>query len=493
MTAKIKERRNIYYIDIKDRKKLLPMFEGINEKIIDTCIQGRNDSAAFADDPDFPKCAKLTVGGRTTGSGGFSIIAGDSKCDSAEELVLHRREGYLGSEILLASDSEWEKVIERVYGMNAVKITRYALSKTEHNFDVEKLSEWSRNVPEGYTLKMMDGDDYDRCAASDWAYDNIANFASREQFCLEATGVCCLYGDELVCAATPYCLWDKGIEIEIDTHPDHRRKGLARACAARLIIECLKRDLYPSWDAANEMSLALAVSLGYVADQPYTAYYIAQPGKRPYVNETIRVRFGDEILTAKITRSDSRGLCVLFPGMGYSCDRPLLHFTGRIALNKGYDVLALSYGNIPTTLKEARCERVTREVTEKCRALIAAVDLKKYETVVFAAKSLGTLCAGVLGKEIKQIWYTPVEESFENFSEENCLVFTGDADSLLGIDKLRELGLLGSDKVKIIERTGHSLDVFDAMESIDILRSVMKDTKEFFEKNDERRNRYDRT
>ena len=49
----------------------------------------------------------------------------------------------------------------------------------------------------------------------------------------------------------------------IDTRENHRRRGLAYVCGARLILECLDRGLYPSWDAQNKASVALAEKLGY--------------------------------------------------------------------------------------------------------------------------------------------------------------------------------------------------------------------------------------
>ena len=69
-------------------------------------------------------------------------------------------------------------------------------------------------------------------------------------------------------------LCDKGIEIEIDTREDHRRKGLAYACGAKLVLECLEKGLYPSWDAQNKWSVALAEKLGYHFSQEYVAYEI---------------------------------------------------------------------------------------------------------------------------------------------------------------------------------------------------------------------------
>ncbi|MEG0367206.1 MAG: GNAT family N-acetyltransferase [Coprobacillus sp.] len=67
-----------------------------------------------------------------------------------------------------------------------------------------------------------------------------------------------------------------GIEIEIDTRADKRRLGLAKICASKMILECLDRGLYPSWDAHNPISLNLALSLGYVFDKKYVVYELIE-------------------------------------------------------------------------------------------------------------------------------------------------------------------------------------------------------------------------
>lgn len=83
-----------------------------------------------------------------------------------------------------------------------------------------------------------------------------------------------LHGGKIVSGASSYTVYPGGIEIEVDTRPDYRRRGLARACAARLILDCLNRSLYPSWDAHSQASLALAQQLGYLLDRPYPVYEI---------------------------------------------------------------------------------------------------------------------------------------------------------------------------------------------------------------------------
>lgn len=75
-----------------------------------------------------------------------------------------------------------------------------------------------------------------------------------------------------VAGASSYTVYRGGIEIEIDTRVDFRRQGLATACGARLILDCLDCGLYPSWDAHSRASLALSKKLGYKLDRPYPAY-----------------------------------------------------------------------------------------------------------------------------------------------------------------------------------------------------------------------------
>ena len=85
---------------------------------------------------------------------------------------------------------------------------------------------------------------------------------------------------EPVSGASSYSSYAGGIEIEVDTREDCRRKGLAYICAAKLILECLERGWYPSWDAQNKESVALAEKLGYHFDYEYVAYELMQEDRQ---------------------------------------------------------------------------------------------------------------------------------------------------------------------------------------------------------------------
>ena len=83
----------------------------------------------------------------------------------------------------------------------------------------------------------------------EWSHDLCSQFADYADYERRGIGVAALYQGTPVAGASSYTVYRGGIEIEIDTRVDFRRQGLATACGARLILNCLERGLYPSWDA----------------------------------------------------------------------------------------------------------------------------------------------------------------------------------------------------------------------------------------------------
>ena len=173
----------------------------------------------------------------------------------------------------------WESVISQVYGDRAHRVTRYAIKKEEHIWDLKKLQVAEAGLPFGYALRLIDEELYQKCLENDWSRALVAQYRDYEQYRELGLGAAILQGEELVAGASSYSSYEGGIEIEIDTREDHRRKGLAYICGARLILECCHRGLYPSWDAQNLHSVALAEKLGYHFDHAYTAYEIWEYGK----------------------------------------------------------------------------------------------------------------------------------------------------------------------------------------------------------------------
>ncbi len=203
--------------------------------------------------------------------GDFAFYAGNP----SEELIRFKPESCKQDFIIMVpQNDEWAELIEMCYGEKAKKVTRYAIKKEPDIFDVEKLEQAVLSLPDAYELKMMGESEYNMCRNNGWAGDLVSQYKDYDTYKELGFGVAVLKDGELVAGASSYSTYDKGIEIEIDTREDHRRKGLAYACGAKLIVECLKKGLYPSWDAQNRWSVALAEKLGYHFSHEYVAYEV---------------------------------------------------------------------------------------------------------------------------------------------------------------------------------------------------------------------------
>lgn len=117
-----------------------------------------------------------------------------------------------------------------------------------------------KSKPEGFALLTPQN--------RDWAE------LIKAAFLRDGRGVVVVKNGEIVSGASSYTRYREGIEIEVDTVEEERRKHLALIACSALILRCLDEGLYPSWDAQNMASVRLAEKLGYQFDHEYTAYEV---------------------------------------------------------------------------------------------------------------------------------------------------------------------------------------------------------------------------
>ena len=151
---------------------------------------------------------------------------------------------------------------------------RYATKKEPDAFDKNKLIRISEGLQAEYTIKLIDEQMYNYCRSNEWCRDLVSQYETYKIYKELGLGVVILKDNIPVSGASSYSSYMGGIEIEIDTRKEYRRRGLASVCGAMLILECIKRGLYPSWEAQNKWSLALSQKLGYHFDYEYTAFEI---------------------------------------------------------------------------------------------------------------------------------------------------------------------------------------------------------------------------
>ncbi len=178
-------------------------------------------------------------------------------------------------------------------------------------------------------------------------------------------------------------------------------------------------------------------------------------------------------------------LAVLFPGVGYSCDRSLLYFAGKIAEGEGYELRKVKYGKLPGKIRgdrekmQAAFESAAAE-TDRC---LADEDWEKYEDILFISKSIGTIVAADYAKrhglKVRSVSYTPLKETFW-FAEGPAIMFHGTADPWAPDT---EAILAAAEKagipVYLTENANHSLETGEVLKDLETLRLVMERTEAF--------------
>ena len=92
---------------------------------------------------------------------------------------------------------------------------------------------------------------------------------------------------------------------------------------------------------------------------------------------------------------ETAGIAVLFPGIGYTCDKPLLYYSEKIARERGYEIMRVSYGNFPPGVKgdAAKMYQCFVSAREQAETILAEIDWTAYDDILFFSKSVGTVVA----------------------------------------------------------------------------------------------------
>lgn len=152
-------------------------------------------------------------------------------------------------------------------------------------------------------------------------------------------------------------------------------------------------------------------------------------------------------------------LAVLFPGIGYTADKPLLYYSEKLAKQYHYETVKVSYGKLSKNLDEA-----FREALARTETLLVKYDWMQYEEILFLSKSIGTAVACAYAQKYKirckNIYYTPLEQTF-TYHPQSGIVFHGTADPWAKTEMMEAKCKEYSLPLHILEGTNHSLEVQD--------------------------------
>ncbi|MBR5420304.1 MAG: hypothetical protein IK115_04050 [Lachnospiraceae bacterium] len=179
-------------------------------------------------------------------------------------------------------------------------------------------------------------------------------------------------------------------------------------------------------------------------------------------------------------------IAVLFPGVGYHKDRPLLYYNMRIAEEEGYQPLYLDFSKLRWEKKDLtdpqRMKELFAQAMEEVRAVLEEQEPGAADELLFISKSIGTVAANCYASEkqlkVKQIYFSPVVP-FGSFVVSGGIAFCGDADPLADYPAVEEICGKMNIEMHRIRGGNHSLETGDTTKDLENLSGIMERVRAF--------------
>ena len=192
----------------------------------------------------------------------------------------------------------------------------------------------------------------------------------------------------------------------------------------------------------------------------------------------------------------STRIAIMLPGIGYTCQMPLLYYLTNLMLALGADVLWVEYQynrrpDFQALSDDEQKRWLLSDVTAACHAALA----RPYDLVTLAGKSLGTIALGhLLTKEpqfahSQAIWLTPLLKNEMlrgqlREARQRSLLAIGTSDKQYDPSVLEELKALSNVRAVILEEADHSLEIKgQLLKSIKFIGDLMREIELFVVRN----------
>src|SRR5215831_2250391 len=168
----------------------------------------------------------------------FHLLAGDPLRANVPLLFTQLQPG----NVVIAPTQAWRQLVAATYP-DALTVYRREAFQTEQ-FAVDQLRAFCQALPVGFDLRQVRLKEVTQFA-TDLGRSLIYNFRSPEEFITRGVGMGILHQGRFVSGVSSAAVAGGKFEIEIQTHPQFRRRGLARAVAAALILYGLEHGIEP--------------------------------------------------------------------------------------------------------------------------------------------------------------------------------------------------------------------------------------------------------
>ena len=185
-------------------------------------------------------------------------------------------------------------------------------------------------------------------------------------------------------------------------------------------------------------------------------------------------------------KKNGPAIAVILPGIGYTCDRPLLYYSGKLARSLGWETVPVPYGGFPPKIRGDR-ELLTQSAgiaLSRTEQALKNIDWKRYARVCFISKSIGTAAAAAYaadrGIDCRHVLFTPLEETFTR-PIRRAAAFHGTADPWADTARIGSLCREARIPLYITQNADHSLETGDIALDIRNLQTVMERVRAFLE------------
>ena len=172
-------------------------------------------------------------------------------------------------------------------------------------------------------------------------------------------------------------------------------------------------------------------------------------------------------------------LALIFPGIGYHADKPLLYYSIRLARNAGFDVRTIQYDPFPDDALGSRERMIecVRQALDAAEAQFSSIDFTQYEELLFISKSIGTAVAYLFadrhGLTPFHFYFTPVDASLPRLQPRG-IVFHGTADPLATTDLVAETCREKELPLHLTGHGNHSMETGQVPSDVRELRHVLE-------------------
>lgn len=172
-------------------------------------------------------------------------------------------------------------------------------------------------------------------------------------------------------------------------------------------------------------------------------------------------------------------IAIIFPGVGYHSDRPLLYFSKKLAKEYQYEIIDVKYSGFPSDLRgnPIKMREAFENAYNQAEKQLSACEFSTEDEILMISKSVGTVVASAYAKEkgisCKNIYFTPVKETFSHSRYECGIVFHGTKEPWANTEDIKEACLKDRLPLFLTENADHSLETGNTLLDIITIHSVI--------------------